>query len=255
MGYFINRYEKIEPGFKAEIPEEKYLRVNTLKIDADELVWLLTKSGAELEPTPLKNCFSYTAEFSLSTTTEHLAGQLYLQGLASQAVAHILNPKKGWLVVDMAVAPGSKATHIAQMMKNTGRILGLDKSNDRLMAVRSNCERLGIANMIGVRKDARFATDLGIKADAVLLDAPCSGNYCSEDNWEDKRTIQDVKNNARVQRELMKSAYNLLKPGGILVYSTCSLEPEEDEMIINYALKLGLTLETIQLPDLGQSPG
>lgn len=255
MGYFLNRYKEVEPGFEAAQPTGQYLRVNTLKVKEEELVWLLTKAGVKHEKTPLPGCLRCTADFSLSTTTEHLSGLFYLQGLASQAVAHALNPQEGWLVVDMAAAPGSKATHIAQLMNNTGRVLGLDKSSERLVALRTNCERLGVENVIAVRKDARFATDLKVKADAVLLDAPCSGNYCSEQNWEDKRVIGDVKNNARVQKELVKSAYNLLKPGGILIYSTCSLEPEEDEQIVNFAVKLGFVLEDVPLPDLGQSPG
>lgn len=255
MGYFLNRYKEFEPGFEPVQPSGQYLRVNTLKIKEEELVWQLTKASVELEKTPLPGCLRCTADFSLSTTTEHLSGLFYLQGLASQAVAHALNPKENWVVIDMAAAPGSKATHIAQLMNNTGKVIGLDKSSERLIALRTNCERLGTANVIAVRKDARFATDLQIKADAVLLDAPCSGNYCSEEGWEEKRLIGDVKKNARVQKELIKSAYNLLKPGGILVYSTCSLEPEEDELVINHALKLGLEVIDHELPDLGYSPG
>jgi NOL1/NOP2/sun family putative RNA methylase len=215
----------------------------------------LNMHGVTCKPTPLKNCFEYEAAFSISTTTEHLTGKFYMQGLASQAVTHVLAPKKDWLVIDMAAAPGSKTTHIAQEMHNTGRVLALDKNSERLLALRSNTERLGITNVISVRKDARFAYDLNIVADAVLLDAPCSGNYCSEENWEDKRMLSDVQKNARVQKELVKAAHKLLKPGGVLVYSTCSLEPEENELILQHAIDMGFVVEPTGLPDLGQSPG
>lgn len=246
----------MNPEFEPIVPTSQHLRINTLKTIEESVVKRLKQAEITLEKTPLPGCYVFSASFALSSTTQHLLGHFYLQGLASQVVAHVLNPKEDMVVIDMAAAPGSKTTHIAQLMHNTGRILALDRNSDRLNAVRDNCERLGVTNVVSLRKDARFVTDLKIQADAILLDAPCSGNYCSEESWEEKRTIQDIKANARVQKELIKAATIVLKPGGTLVYSTCSLEPEEDELIINWALEhLDLELVEISLPDLGQLPG
>lgn len=257
MSYFTERYKKICPDFEAAEIADKSMRVNTLRADEKTVVERLEKVGVKLTPQPLPYSYAYEAEFSISTTTEHLLGHFYMQGLASQTVAHVLAPEEGWTIIDMAAAPGSKTTHLAQIMNNTGRILALDKQSERLNALRNNCERLGVSNVIAIRKDARFATDLKIKADAVLLDAPCSGNYCSDEGWEEKRLIGDVKKNGRVQREMLKTAAKLVKEGGIIVYSTCSLEPEEDELVIDYAVKkLGLVVEETGLPAaLNTSPG
>ena len=255
MGFFTNRYKELDKDFEEVVPEEKYLRINTLLREEEEVIKRLNRLGVQVYKTALPGCYSYKSSFALSSMTEHLNGWFYLQGLASQAAAYALNPEQGSLVIDMAAAPGSKTTHVSQLMNNTGRIVALDKNRDRLFALRENCERLGVLNVIGVRKDAIYAHDLDLKADYVLLDSPCSGNYCSDEGWEDKRTLMDVQQNARTQRELIKTAYKLLKKGGVLVYSTCSLEPEENELIIQFALSLGFEIEDVNLPDLGQSPG
>ena len=255
MGFFTNRYKEFDKDFEEVVPEERFLRVNTLLFDEQEVIKRLNRHGVQVFKTPLKYCYSYKSSFALSSMVEHLNGWFYLQGLASQAAAHALSPKEDSLVVDMAAAPGSKTTLLAQLMNNTGRIIALDKNRDRLFALRDNCERLGVINVLGVRKDAVYAHDLALEADYVLLDSPCSGNYCSEEAWESKRTLMDVQKNARLQRELVKTAHRLLKKDAVLVYSTCSLEPEEDELIVDFALSLGFVLEDIPLPDLGQSPG
>lgn len=253
MGFFLDRYKKMDSGFEPEVPQKKYLRMNTL-IQDEATTFKQLKHRMTIKKTPLPYCYSFEADFAPASSIEHLSGHFYLQGLASQVVANALKPQEDWLIIDMAAAPGSKTTHIAQLMNNTGRILALDKSRERLLAVRDNCERLGVLNVIAIRKDARFALDLP-KADAILLDAPCSGNYCSEEDWETKRTIEGVQENARLQKDLLRTGYKLLKPGGVLLYSTCSLEPEENEFSVDYALSLGFSLEDIDLPDLGQSPG
>lgn len=346
--FFSNRYARLEQGFRLVVHNNKFLRINTLKGSEAEIVARLRSIGVTLRPTPLPLCYAYEAPFALSSTTEHLIGMFYLQNLASQAVAHALAPQPGWTVIDMAAAPGSKTTHIAQMMltaksstsagaaalkgersggtakevgelpypgwtgrsdgpaireqdrgtgQSPGYILAIDKNPNRLTAVRDNCERLGIPNVVTLKKDARFLADLKVQADAILLDAPCSGNYCSDDTaaanterrspkrkgkerghtqgremdaraehgeaqrgfgWFAKRRIEDVRQNARVQKELFKAAMGSLKPGGALVYSTCSLEPEEDELVVQWALEKypNLKLEEITLPEgLKLSPG
>ncbi len=237
MGFFENRYAKICPDFTTDATEKKALRVNTLRIDDCALKKRLENKKVKLEKIPyLKDGYFYDASFSLGATPEYLLGYYYLQGAASQLVAEILDPQPGETVLDMAAAPGSKATHIAQLMNGKGSIFALDNNAQRLASLRNNCERLMVMNMLLFKKDARFAADLGMTFDKVLLDAPCSGNFCSEKGWLAKRRIEDIKANARVQKELLKAAYAVLKKGGVLVYSTCSLEPEENEIVIDWFL-------------------
>ncbi len=248
--FFLNRYTQMDSKAKLVEPKsiQQALRVNNLRITHEELIATLKGKGAKLEWIPfLKNGYFVHANFSFGATAEYLLGYYYLQAPLSQLACEILNPQEGSTVLDMAAAPGSKTTYLASMVGNSGKVIALDSNPDRLSAVRNNAERLGLANVICVKKDARFADDFGEKFDYILLDAPCSGNFCSEENWCSKRTITDIKDNAKLQKELMKSAINCLAPGGRLLYSTCSLEPEEDEMIIDYALKRDPNLEVISL--------
>ncbi|MBR9693172.1 RsmB/NOP family class I SAM-dependent RNA methyltransferase [Candidatus Woesearchaeota archaeon] len=237
MGYFENRYLKICPDFSTEVEERKALRVNTLKIEVSEITKRLEMKEVKIEKIKfLRKGYYYEAEFSLGATPEYLMGYYYLQGAASQLVAEVLDPQQGETVLDMAAAPGSKTTHLAQLMKGTGTIVALDSNVQRLASLRNNCERLMVKNVLMFKKDGRFIADLGMEFDRILLDAPCSGNFCSEEGWFNKRNIEDIKQNGRVQKALLKAAYNVLKKGGTLVYSTCSLEPEEDELVINWFL-------------------
>jgi 16S rRNA C967 or C1407 C5-methylase (RsmB/RsmF family) len=105
-----------------------------------------------------------------------------------------------------------------------------------LESLRNNIERLGIKNTVLYKKDARFVSDLGLKFDKILLDASCSGNFADEENWFQIKSLEGIKERARLQRELLKAAVKVLKEDGTLVYSTCTLEPEENEMNINWLL-------------------
>mgnify|MGYP006301691283 CR=1 FL=1 len=192
----------------------------------------------------------YEADFSLGATPEYLQGWYYLQETASLLPPLILDPKEEELVLDMAAAPGSKTTQLAQLMHGKGAIVALDADAMRLISLRNNIERLGIANIAIYKKDARFADDLKQSFDKVMLDAPCSGNYCIEKDFFTKRTVSDFKQRSRLQKELLKSAYKVLKVGGTLVYSTCSLEPEEDELVVDWFIKQypDMVLQKIDLP-------
>jgi len=254
--YFENRYRKICPGFTSDVTERKALRVNTLKAEASVIVKRLQQKHVTLEKIPfVAHGYHYEAGFSLGATPEYLQGYYYLQGAASQAVAEVLDPQPGETILDMAAAPGSKATHIAMLMQNTGTLVCLDSNTQRLAALRNNCERLLVKNAVLLKKDGRFARDLAMQFDRVLLDAPCSGNFCSEEGWFEKRNLTDIQQNGRVQRELLKAAHDVLKTGGVLVYSTCSLEPEEDELVINWLLEKYADLELVELTLSVGDPG
>ncbi|MFP4567899.1 MAG: NOL1/NOP2/sun family putative RNA methylase [Candidatus Woesearchaeota archaeon] len=248
---FLKRYEEMGEIFEPEnIIQKKALRVNTLKITETDLIKRLKKRKIKLEKIPyLKYGYFYEAEFSLASTQEYLQGYFYIQDAASQVPAEILEPKPGEKVLDMAAAPGGKCTHLAQLMENKGVIFALEENKSRIQSLKNNIERLSATNILIYKKDARFAHDYKIKFDKILLDAPCGGNFCVEKDYFKQRTKQDLEARARLQKELMKSAYLCLKKGGTLVYSTCSLEVEENEQIINFLLEEhnDLTLEEIKI--------
>jgi len=251
--FFLARYRRIAPDATMLEPTSvrQALRVNTARSDATTIARVLTERGALLEAVPyLKNGLFITAPFSPGATPEYLLGHYYLQGPLSQLVCELLDPAPGSRVLDMAAAPGSKTTYLAQIVGPEGMVIALDNDATRLAAVRNNVERLSLTNVLCIKKDARFADDLSERFPAVLLDAPCSGNMCSEEAWSAHRTIEHVHTNARTQRELIKAALACLAPHGRLLYSTCSLEPEEDECLISWAVERYPDLDVIPLDHL-----
>lgn len=236
MNIFLSRYKQIGEEFNPEeIKLKPSLRVNTLKIKDAELIQII---NAKLAKIPfLKHGYYYESKYAVGAMPEYLQGYYYLQEAASQLPAEVLEPKPGELVLDMCAAPGSKTTQLAMMMNNTGKLIALDANNPRLPSLQNNLERCGVMSTIVYKKDARYADDLKILFDKILLDAPCSGNFANDENWLDERKLEDLKQISKVQRQLLESAINVLKPNGTLVYSTCSLEPEENELVIDWLLK------------------
>lgn len=239
-----SRYLGFDSSFTTEVNIRRALRVNTLKISCEELIPRLEKKGVILKKIPfLKNSFWYESEFSLGATAEYLQGFYYLQETASQLppLALLSDIKTNDLsdvnILDMAAAPGSKTTQLAQITNNKVPIIALDSDAHRLSSLRNNIERMGVKNVAIYKKDARFSTDLKITFSHVLLDAPCSGNFCIEPKFFIIKDLVGIKQNAKRQKELLKSAYRVLKKNGVLVYSTCSLEPEENELVIDWFLK------------------
>ncbi|MBR9675892.1 RsmB/NOP family class I SAM-dependent RNA methyltransferase [Candidatus Woesearchaeota archaeon] len=248
-GFFKERYSTQNKGFVAKRVVKNAIRVNTLKIGEEELVKTLRSKGVKLRKIAwLRNAYEYESEFSLGSTIEFLSGFYFLQEAASQIPVEVLSPKSGDVVLDMSAAPGAKTTQISQSMNNKGVVVALDISNPRIRSLGNNLERMGVENCVVYNKDARYASDLGIVFDKVLLDAPCTGNYCIEDSWFLKRSIEDIKKSGEVQKQLISEAYDVLRKGGELVYSTCSLEVEEDEDVVRWAVKeLGFKLEKVSL--------
>ncbi len=246
---FIARYEELGQSFDfRKITLRRSLRINALKIKEDELKKRLLKNEIKLEKIPfVKNGYFYEAKFSLGSTPEYLQGYYYLQEAASQIPAEELDPLEGDIVLDMAASPGSKTTQLAQLMNNKGVIVALDTEKKRLQSLQNNLERLSATNTIIIKKDARHVLDLGVKFDRILLDAPCSGNFCVEPNYFAIRTLNDLHQRSKLQKELLGAAIKVLKPGGTIVYSTCSLEPEEDEMVIEWALVNHADIELVEL--------
>ncbi|HUT82236.1 MAG TPA: RsmB/NOP family class I SAM-dependent RNA methyltransferase [Candidatus Bathyarchaeia archaeon] len=240
---FIKIYgiEETKKMIKAyELQPLPSIRVNTLKISVNALKNRLLKKGFILKDVEwYTNGFQVEKEpYSLGATTEYLAGYYFVQSVASWLPPLILNPQPGELVIDLAAAPGGKATHLAQLMNNEGTLICVDISRDRIKSLRSNLARCGVQNNIIIRKDGRQIPELHLKANKILLDAPCSGEglMALDRTRRTTRTIHDIKRMADLQKELLTAALKSLQKDGELVYSTCSTAPEENEELINWAI-------------------
>ena len=143
----------------------------------------------------------------------------------------------------MTASPGAKTTHIAQLMQNTGTIVASEIDQTRVKTILHNVSRMGFENVITIRTDAIKIKELGLKFDKILLDAPCTADGTINKNERLKKELkpEDYINYPEKQKQLLKSAKDVIKPGGIIVYATCSTAPEENEMVVEYAVEhLGL---------------
>jgi len=223
-----------------EKPPKPTIRVNTLKINANELFERLKKKGFVLLQSNLctDGFIIEKTPFSLGSTTEYLSGYYFIQSMASWIPTLALNPKPGETIIDFAAAPGGKATHIAQIMNNKGILFCLDNSRERIKALRSNLARCAVVNSIIIRMDSRLFPKYKLKADKIMLDAPCSGEglMAIDKTRRTSKTIDDILRMSQLQRELLGAALKSLKKNGMVIYSTCSTAPEENEEVIDWAL-------------------
>jgi ribosomal RNA methyltransferase Nop2 len=166
-----------------------------------------------------------------------------LQGAASLLPVMALDPQEQEKVLDMCAAPGGKTTHIAALMKNTGTLFANDANKERVKAIVGNVHRLGVTNAVVSCYDGRHVPKIKSGFDRVLLDAPCSGTgvIAKDPAVKSNKDAKDIQRCAHLQKELILAAIDCLdansKSGGILVYSTCSVLVEENEWVIEYALK------------------
>lgn len=230
MNEFIERYERLGWDF-VEVHNKHCIRVNTLKINARELVKRLETKGLSLKKVPfLENGYYVRSKFSLGATPEYLLGYYGLQEAASQLPVQVLKPND--IVLDCCAAPGGKTAQIAE---KADAIIALESQTSRLPSLLNNLERLGIRNSIVYNADARsFETKL--KFNKILVDAPCSGNFVTDKNWFEKQSISNFNSRQKLQKEILANVSNLLDEKGELVYSTCSIEPEEDELVLQWAI-------------------
>jgi tRNA (cytosine40_48-C5)-methyltransferase len=229
---------------------KQYIRTNTIKISKLDLKKKLTAKGFQLEDTVIRDVFAVEkSPFSIGATTEYLLGYYYIQDLSSCIAVESLDVREDQIILDMASAPGGKATLIAQKMNNTGCIIALDINSARINSMLFNIARCGVMNICIYRMDSRRVTDLNRKFDRVLLDAPCSceGVIIRDKTRKTSHTAQDVEYCVSNQMKLIESAIKVVRTGGLLVYSTCSFAPEENENIINSLLdRFDIKIEPVQ---------
>jgi len=221
---------------------KRAIRVNTLKISIKEIKDRL-KENWELTQVPwCKEGFwikHKQGRRDVGNLIEHSLGYIYIQEPASMIPPIILDPKPGDTVLDMCAAPGSKTTQIAQYMQNKGILICNDYKGLRVKSLGLNVQRMGLTNAIITLMHGRNFANSNIKFDKILVDAPCSGVGTIRKSLKTV-TIWNpnmIRRLAGTQKQLLQTAFSILKPGGTLVYSTCTLEPEENEGVINYLLE------------------
>jgi tRNA (cytosine49-C5)-methyltransferase len=241
-------------------------RCNTLKISSEDLKKRLENKGWKIK-IPFKNSpeimivENELQPGELGRAIEHLLGYYYIQEIASMLPPLVLNPNPDDKVLDLCASPGSKTTEMAAMMENSGLIIANEMKIGRIKILAANTERCGVMNMIITKKDGvalckRFK-EQNVLFDKILLDAPCSGEGTirSTPRTLEMWNIKTIENLSKLQKALIASAIEILKPNGELVYSTCTHAPEENEEIIDFALKnFNVKVEKINLP-LKTSPG
>lgn len=259
LDYMIERYirfmgEEVEEFLDScSFPLLRSIRCNDLLIDCKGLERRMYLKGFKLEKVNwLKHGYivkSYPKKPSLGATIEYLSGYYYIQGLASMVPAYVLDPTEEDLVLDMAAAPGGKTTQLAQIMRNKGVILAVEKSRERIRSLQSNINRMGVKNVVLLRADVKLLEKTNLKFDKILLDAPCSGEGLLpvDSSRKTKTSLEDLRQFFYEQLKLIDIAYKLLKKDGTLVYSTCSIAPEENEAVVNYLVEeYGVTIEPIK---------
>jgi NOL1/NOP2/sun family putative RNA methylase len=246
--FFIKRYKKL--GWKyRKIKLRRAIRINTMNTNKEDIIARLESLGVELERINfLEDGFWICkSKFSVGATAEYLLGLYSIQEAASQIPVTIFSELMDRTVLDACASPGIKTTQLADNMKNSGVIVALEIKKRKMFALINQIERCQVKNTLVFNMDAKEATKLKIKFDCILLDLPCSGNPITDRNWFNKRTIKDVHRNALHQKQILVESTKVLKEGGEIVYATCSLEPEENEFNIDWAItNLPLKIEKIQ---------
>lgn len=216
-----------------------YLRVNTLKTTPEQLAQELEKEGVLFTPrnfdwAPAEWVFELRSHPPLASLKSFQDGKFYVQDPSTLLAVHELAPKPGETILDLCAAPGGKTTLIAQCMENRGTVIAHDNEERRLGLITENCTRLGV-NCVKVTAPGELVSVVASSTfDRILIDAPCSNTGVMRRRVELRWRVQsaEVERLRAVQLQLLQQAAPWLKPGGTLVYSTCSLEPEENTTVI-----------------------
>jgi len=242
-------------------PLKQAIRVNTLKISVNDLLSRLKLKGWSIRKVDFAEGGFWIdeREESLGNTIEHFLGYYYAQEPASMIPPLILKPEKDDVVLDCCASPGSKTTQMAAMMNNQGLIIANDVSIDRIKILKINMQRMGVSCGVITRRSGQAFSRMTDFFDKVLIDAPCSAEgamrkkpYIAQE-WR----VNMIAKLSAIQNQLIEAGFKSLKQGGSLVYSTCTLAPEENEGTINFLLNKypNARLEKVELSGLKTRPG
>jgi len=248
----------------AERPEPTVFRVRAGRVDEGELLDRLAHRGFRVRPVPGLAGFHQveSAPYPLSLTLEHWAGLVYVQQASTGVAAPQLGAAPGERVLDMCAAPGGKTSHLAELMGDRGCLVAAEVDDRRIRGLLGNLYRLCHPNVLCVRSDGRDFPE-GALFDRVLVDAPCSGEgTLRRRSGEAPNPSESFRGHVtRVQRALLRRAVRLCRPGGTILYVTCTFSPLENEAVVSDVLSDGeadlepLALETPHEPGLTRFEG
>jgi len=232
----------------------RVIRVNTLRIDRDGLMMRLKDEGVSTNrcaysPDGLR-MEDYRGDIARLAAFKE--GLYQVQGEAAQVCSHLLTSRQRDLVLDACAGLGGKSTHLAALMRNRGRVVALDRDPDRLLRPKESAGRLGAASVLPVSGDATGDLPLrtGSRFDNILVDAPCSGLGVISRHPDIKinKGPEDIERLARLQRRLLSQTVRFLKPGGRLLYTTCTISKEENDGVVEAFLRenRGMVLEDLE---------
>lgn len=246
--YGLEILNKIETGFIEEKPVT--LRVNTIKSNAEKVKIELEKNNIEYEIVEWnKSAFiiKNVKEEEIRKLDIYNNGEIYLQSLSSMIPAIIIDPKERENILDMTAAPGGKTSQMAAIANNKVFLTACEKNKIRLDRLQYNMQKQGVKNINIMQEDSRKLSNY-FSFDKILLDAPCSGSG-TENIFNSNFTEELIKRSCKTQEELLTKALSILKHGGEMVYSTCSILKEENEEILNKVLKkFKAQIVPIQIP-------
>ena len=259
----LQRYQEIIPEYDVFLsfldrPLPTSVRINTLKTDISSLLDRLDRSSIAYT---CLNWYPLGLRLGIERPgkmIEHILGYIHIQEEVSMVPPIVLDPKPGERILDLCAAPGSKTTHISQMMDNRGLVIANEPSLARITSLRSNCERLGAVNVAITRYDGRRFPNQ--QFDRILVDAPCSSEGMARKDPEVlsrcglKRSLDLLV----LQKGLLKRAVQLTRPGGVVIYSTCTYAPEENEAVVGGVLgqfRDMISLENVSVPGLKECSG
>ena len=218
-----------------------YIRLNTLKGSEEEILKRLEEEKVKVEKVDgLRHAYKVlAAKQPLTRTKSFHEGLFYIQDKASCYAAEVVDPKPGMVMLDVCAAPGPKTTYLAQLMQNRGVIYSIDYSRRRMGVWKSEVARMGVEIAEPVIADACNPLPFAVEADMVVLDPPCTstGAFAKIPSAKWRLTARSAEKMAEIQWQMLENSAEKLKPGGTLVYSTCSITVEENEMLIERFLK------------------
>jgi 16S rRNA (cytosine967-C5)-methyltransferase len=211
-------------------PAESAARANTLRTSPDEVITALRESVEARRDTLVEEAVVLEQAYDLHGSPLFEQGALMPQARASMLVAHVVDPQPGERVLDLCCAPGAKTTHLAALMRNEGEVVAVDDDAKRMQSVRANCERLGVICVDARVGDAR-RPKFGDRFDRVLIDPPCSdlGTLQSRPDVRWRKNPALIDELQAIQEAILEAGAYALRPGGRLVYSTCTISADENE--------------------------
>ena len=259
--YSKEQAEEMLSAFQSEAPTS--IRVNTARIGKEELIKMLEAEGVTVQENEELSYGLYISGYDyLNSLTSFQKGLFYIQDVSSMMVSHLAEPKEGDYVLDVCAAPGGKSIHMAELLKGTGMVEARDLTPYKVGLIQENINRCQLSNIRAVQADARELRNEDIeKADIVIADLSCSGLGVigKKTDIKYKMTREKQKELAILQQEILNTVAHYVKPGGILMYSTCTINREENEENVSRFLQehpdFSVEMQEQLLPKPGRQDG